>query len=132
MTSLVIVDDDDDLRLLLRVTLTDRGYTIVGEAGDGTDGVAVAARLQPDAILLDLSMPGLGGLAVLPLLAEVAPATPVVVLTSDADPRTAQEVHALGASGLVTKPTTVDRLARAIDDATTAAEVADGEDGLMA
>ncbi|MEY2424344.1 MAG: hypothetical protein QOI95_4411 [Acidimicrobiaceae bacterium] len=120
MASILIVDDDDDLRLLLRVTLSDRGYDIVGEAADGRQGVAYAAQLQPDAILLDLAMPGLDGLAALPLFAEVAPATPVIVLTADTADHTATRVRALGAFSLLTKPTTIARLTELLNDATTA------------
>ena len=72
MTSVLLVDDDAELRLLLRVTLSDRGFDIVGEAGDGSEGVEQAARLQPDVIVLDLSMPTMDGLTALPLLAQVA------------------------------------------------------------
>jgi CheY-like chemotaxis protein len=120
VTSILIVDDDDDLRLLLRVTLSDRGYDIVGEASDGRQGVAYAAQLQPDAIILDLTMSPLDGLEALPMFAEVAPATPVIVLTADADDQTATRVRALGAFSLLTKPTTIARLAEVLNDATTA------------
>jgi response regulator NasT len=120
VASILIVDDDDDLRLLLRVTLSDLGYDIVGEASDGRQGVAYAAQLQPDAIILDLAMPALDGLAALSMFAEVAPTTPVIVLTADTDENTPERVRALGAFRLLTKPTTMARLVELLDDATRA------------
>jgi CheY-like chemotaxis protein len=120
VASILIVDDDAELRLLLRVTLSDLGHEIVAEAADGRQGVAYAAQLQPDAIILDLAMPALDGLAALPMFAEVAPTTPVIVLTADTDDQTAARVRALGAFSLLTKPTTMARLAELLDDATSA------------
>jgi DNA-binding NarL/FixJ family response regulator len=121
--SVLLVDDDDDLRALLRVTLAEQGFEIVGEARDGREGVEQAARLQPDVILLDLSMPVVDGVTVLPLLAEVAASSPVVVLSAHENLR--PEVTALGASGFVTKPTTTAHLAEVL----AGAGGTDGESG---
>src|SRR5688500_1325662 len=102
--SVLLVDDDDDLRALLRVTLAEQGFEIVGEARDGQEGIEQAARLQPDVILLDLSMPSMDGVTVLPLLADVAASSPVVVLSAHEDLE--ERVTELGAHGFVRKPTT--------------------------
>jgi len=107
--SILLVDDDDDLRALLRVTLAEQGFEIVGEARDGQEGIEQAARLQPDVILLDLSMPMMDGVTVLPRLAEVASSSPVVVLSAHEDLQ--ERVTALGARGFVRKPTTTAHLA---------------------
>ena len=116
MTSVLLVDDDDDLRVLLRVTLTEQGFDIIGEARDGLEGVEQAARLQPDVILLDLSMPTMDGVTVLPKLAEVAAASPVVVLSAHADEHLRARVAALGARRFVLKPTTTAHLADVLTD----------------
>jgi DNA-binding NarL/FixJ family response regulator len=117
VTSVLLVDDDDDLRVLLRVTLTEQGFDIVGEARDGLEGVEQAARLQPDVIVLDLTMPTMDGVTVLPLLAEVAAASPVVVLSAQADEHLRARVAELGARGFVLKPTTTAHLADVLMDA---------------
>ena len=114
MTSVLLVDDDDNLRLLLRVTLSDRGFDIVGEARDGHEGVGQAARLQPDVILLDLTMPSMDGFAALPLLAEVASGSPVVVMSGRADDDIKARAKALGARAFVRKPTTTTHLAEVL------------------
>src|SRR5688500_5509303 len=107
--SVLLVDDDDDLRALLRVTLAEQGFEIVVEARDGQEGIEQAARLQADVILLDLSMPTMDGVTVLPRLAEVASSSPVVVLSAHEDLQ--ERVTELGARGFVRKPTTTAHLA---------------------
>ena len=117
MTSLLLVDDDDDLRFLLRLTLSDRGFDIVGEARDGLEGVEEAARLQPDVIVMDLSMPTMDGFAALPLLADVASASAVVVISAKVDDDIRDRVTALGARAFVRKPTTTTYLAEVLTHA---------------
>jgi len=79
-TRLLLVDDQPGTRHLLRLTLEETGqYDVAGEAADGADAVVAAYKLRPDAILLDLSMPGMNGLEALPLLLEACPRARVVV-----------------------------------------------------
>ncbi|MGH9041732.1 MAG: EAL domain-containing protein [Acidimicrobiia bacterium] len=78
----LLVDDDLSLRRLTRLVLDDdRNFEVVGEAGDGREAVALARRLHPDLVLLDLAMPGIGGLEALPMIRAVAPDARVVVLS---------------------------------------------------
>jgi diguanylate cyclase (GGDEF)-like protein len=82
----VIVDDSQAVRALLRQVLTaDDSIEVVAEAADGRGAVAVCQAERPDVVLLDLEMPGLDGLAAMPLLAERSPGTKVVVLSASAD-----------------------------------------------
>jgi CheY-like chemotaxis protein len=118
VTSVLIVDDDDDLRLLLRVTLSDLGYDIVADATDGAQGIEYAERFRPDVIILDLAMPGLDGLSALPSFAELVPETPVVVLTADTDAHIVDRVRSLGAFRLLRKPTRIAFLAEVLNEAT--------------
>ncbi|HET9692320.1 MAG TPA: EAL domain-containing protein [Acidimicrobiales bacterium] len=86
-TRVLIVDDSAPLRAVLRIALeVDGRFEVAGEAGDGEAAVVAARALQPDVVLLDLVMPGTGGLAALPALRRACPGAQVVVLTSiDAD-----------------------------------------------
>lgn len=84
----LICDDDEDVRLLLRLLIEEseatddrRGLELLGEARDGNEAVSEAKRLQPDVILLDLSMPHLTGLEALPDIKEVAPAARIIVFS---------------------------------------------------
>jgi DNA-binding NarL/FixJ family response regulator len=62
--------------------LGQHGFTVIGEASDGGEAIELSRSLQPDIILLDLSMPGLDGISALPLLREAAPRSEIVVLTA--------------------------------------------------
>lgn len=100
----VIADDSDDVRMLLRAQLEmDGRFTVVGEANDGSVAVEIAQEQQPDLIVLDLAMPRVDGLTALPLLREAAPKARIVVL-SGFDPLTVgPKVLAKGASRCVEK-----------------------------
>jgi DNA-binding NarL/FixJ family response regulator len=69
-----LVDDVPDLRSLVRLALTmDGRFEVVGEAGDGQEGAALADELQPDAVLLDLAMPRMDGLTAIPEIRRACP-----------------------------------------------------------
>ena len=72
----LLVDDLSDIRLVMRLLLEADGRAeIVGEAADGAEAVRLAAELQPDAVVLDLRMPGMDGVAALPLIRDASPGT---------------------------------------------------------
>ena len=107
----LVIDDEVQIRRLLRVTLEANGYRVL-EAATGGDGIVEAAQRKPDAVVLDLGLPDLDGLAVLKRLREWS-RVPVLILTvRDADD---EKVTALdsGADDYVTKPfSTAELLAR--------------------
>jgi two-component system KDP operon response regulator KdpE len=107
----LVIDDEVQIRRLLRVTLEANGYRVL-EAATGGDGIAETAQRKPDAVVLDLGLPDLDGLAVLGRLREWS-RVPVLILTvRDADD---EKVAALdsGADDYVTKPfSTAELLAR--------------------
>lgn len=76
---------------------------VVGEATDGDDAIAKAARLRPDVILLDLSMPGRTGLSAIQELRERCPDTRILCVTMHDDPAYARRAHAYGATGYLLK-----------------------------
>jgi len=81
-TRILIVDDHPLTREALSSLLRAHGFDVAGEAADGATAVVEAARLRPDLVLLDLSMPGMDGLTALPQLRAAAPECEVVVLTA--------------------------------------------------
>lgn len=103
-TRIVVVDDHPVVREGLRSFLGSRdGLAVVGEAGDVAGAIAVAAEQRPDVVLLDLVMPGGGGVAALPQLLALSPSPKVIVLTSfGADDQALAAVRA-GASGWLAK-----------------------------
>ena len=101
---ILIADDHGILRSGLRNLLNPNSdLEVVGEASDGQQAVRMAEELQPDLILLDVSMPGMGGIEALPLLADKAPAAKILMLTVHEDESLLRKAMRLGASGYVIK-----------------------------
>ena len=102
----LIVDDEEDIRKVASIALSRLGGMEVTEAASGPDGIAAAAAVTPDAILLDVMMPGMDGPAVLERL-KADPGTagiPVVFLTAKAMASEVLRLRGLGAAGVLTKP----------------------------
>jgi DNA-binding NarL/FixJ family response regulator len=100
---ILIVDDHPLTREALAALLSQQGFQVVGEAATGEEAIAAAERLDPDLVLLDLTMPGVDGLTALPRIREQAPTSEVVVLTaSDAEESLLTAIRS-GASGYLLK-----------------------------
>jgi DNA-binding NarL/FixJ family response regulator len=107
----LIVDDHPLTRDALAALLAQQGFDVVGEAEDGDAAIAAADRMQPDIVLLDLTMPGMDGLTALPGIRECAPSSEVVVLTaSDTEENLLAAIRA-GASGYLLKTEPPERIA---------------------
>ncbi|MQY36463.1 Transcriptional regulatory protein LiaR [Streptomyces sp. RB17] len=122
----LVVDDQEIVRTALRLVIDRReGLSVVGEAGDGADGVALAVALRPDVVLMDVRMPGMTGVEATRRIVREwpgpAPVPRVLVLTTfDVD----EYVHAAlraGAAGFLLKNSRPEQLAEALHAA------ADGE-----
>ena len=116
----VIIDDTEDLRFLLRTALTRAGMEVVAEAGDGRTGIEAVLATQPDVVLLDLAMPVLDGRAALPGLRRAAPAARVVVLSGFGADLLSEEMLALGADGYIEKGLSLSRIVQYVEDAAAA------------
>ena len=112
---ILIVDDHPVVRDGLRGMLAGTSdLEVVGEASDGGEALAVVERLQPDVVLMDLRMPGLGGAPAIRALAERGASAKVLVLTTfDSDSDVVPALEA-GATGYLLKDTPRDELVRAI------------------
>jgi two-component system response regulator NreC len=101
---ILLADDHAVLRAGLRLLLSSQeGLEIVGEASTGVETLSLARDLQPDLILLDLSMPGMGGLEALPALRRLAPKSRILILTMHDDPQYLRRALSSGAVGYVLK-----------------------------
>jgi two-component system, NarL family, response regulator NreC len=87
---------------------------VVGESADADEAIAQARMNQPDVLLLDLTLPGRSGIEAMPELAEVAPATRVLVLTMHDDPAYVRQAFAAGAAGYILKEAAEAELVTAI------------------
>jgi diguanylate cyclase (GGDEF)-like protein len=102
----VIADDTADVRALLRYTLDlDGRFEVVAEAADGIQALRAAEQEQPDALILDLAMPVMDGMAAAPRIKAVAPDCHVIVLSSFGARQMAEQALAQGASAYVEKAT---------------------------
>ncbi|MCJ7442563.1 MAG: response regulator transcription factor [Thermoanaerobaculaceae bacterium] len=111
----LIADDHGVLRAGLRALLkTEEGLQVVDEAADGETALRLASRLRPDIVLLDLSMPGPGGIEVTRKLKEMLPATRVLILTVHEDETLLREALNAGASGYIIKRAVESELISAI------------------
>jgi DNA-binding NarL/FixJ family response regulator len=100
---ILLVDDHPLTRSALAALLGQHGFEVAGEASDGQEAIDAAARVRPDLILLDLSMPGLDGLTALPRLREAAPDCEVVVLTASGTEENLLAAIRAGAAGYLLK-----------------------------
>ena len=104
-TKVILVDDEPDIIFLARTLFEHDGrFEVVGEAKDGEEAVRLAQELQPNAVLLDILMPGMDGWQALPLIRRVAPETVVVVVSALGRRQdVAERATALGAAAYVEK-----------------------------
>jgi DNA-binding NarL/FixJ family response regulator len=103
----VVVDDDRDVQDLLEFMLeVDGRFRVVGRASDATEAVNVVERQRPDAVVLDLQLPGMDGITALPLIRRRAPEARIVVFSAFPDPFTLVDVLQLGADGYLNKNAT--------------------------
>ncbi|MDW7673133.1 MAG: response regulator transcription factor [Bacillota bacterium] len=104
MIKVMLVDDHSVLRSGLRMLLnSEADLEVIGEAGSGEEALRQLEILTPDVILLDLSMPGMGGLATLKQIKEIKPEIKVLILTMHDDVKYLPSVLEAGASGYVVK-----------------------------
>jgi DNA-binding NarL/FixJ family response regulator len=114
-TRVFLIDDHTVLRQAVRVMLeAENDIEIVGEAGDGVEGVAGIGRTKPDVAIVDLKMPGMGGLSAIPEITRASPKTAIVVFTMYNNPVYVYEAMHAGASGYVLKSASKEDLLRAI------------------
>ncbi len=105
----VIVDDQEAFRIGMRALLsTIAGVEVVGEAGDGRQAVAVAARERPDIVLMDVRMPVVDGIAATRAIRARHPATRILVLTTFDDDELVRKAIAAGAIGYLLKASPAD------------------------
>src|SRR5262249_42098477 len=107
---ILLVDDHPLTRSALSGLLMQHGFDVVGEAEDGGTAVERAAALDPDLILLDLSMPGIDGVTALPRLREAAPHCEVVVLTASGTEENLLGAIRAGAAGYLLKSEPPERI----------------------
>ena len=106
---ILVIDDEPAIRRFLRTSLSAQGYSVL-EAENGEMGLAMLGRNALDVVVLDLGLPGIGGLDVLRQMRESGSSVPVVVLSSRTDETGKVTALDMGADDYVTKPFGMDEL----------------------
>jgi DNA-binding NarL/FixJ family response regulator len=118
MITVLLVDDQPKVRQGLRMRLAlEPDMEIVGEAKDGAEAVALAPRLHPDVVVMDIEMPGMNGIRATGELQTLSPQSAVVVLSIHDDPANRERARAAGAVAFVGKHAGEEALLTAIRQA---------------
>lgn len=106
ISKVMLVDDDEDLRMIGRIALADVGGLVAVVAGGGEEALRLAAVERPDVILLDVMMPGMDGAATYARLQEdeTTASIPVIFMTARTHQEDVDEYLRLGAVGVIGKP----------------------------
>ncbi|MDQ3627458.1 MAG: response regulator transcription factor [Actinomycetota bacterium] len=112
----VLVVDDQELfrRGLVMVLSGENGIRVVGEAADGGTAIELVSRLAPDVVLLDVRMPGRGGIDACAAIKALSPSTRIVMLTASDEEADLYDAVKNGASGYLLKDSSIDQVGQAI------------------
>ncbi|CAG0945730.1 putative transcriptional regulatory protein pdtaR [Anaerolineae bacterium] len=113
-TRVIIADDESVIRTDLREMLTNLGYLVVGEVGDGQSAVNVARELKPDVVIMDIKMPDLDGIEAAKIMTAEKIA-PVLLLTAYSHRDLVERAKEAGVVGYLVKPFREQEIAPAID-----------------
>jgi DNA-binding NarL/FixJ family response regulator len=100
---ILVVDDSPYFLPVLRASLENHGYVVCGEAADGASAIEQAKVLKPDAVILDLVMPGLNGMETAAVLKNLMPRVPLIMLTLHDDQIKAIPASAFGIRAVISK-----------------------------
>ena len=113
-TRVIIADDESIIRMDVREMLTNLGYLVVGEVGDGRSAVNLARELKPDIVVMDIKMPDMDGIEAAKILTEEKIA-PVLLLTAYSQRDLVERAKEAGVAGYIVKPFQESDLAPAIE-----------------
>ncbi|EXI65596.1 MAG: Chemotaxis protein CheY [Candidatus Accumulibacter adjunctus] len=126
--SVLIVDDNDLMRSLLRSMLRDSEYDVIGEARNGVAALELTERLRPKIVCMDVVMPEMNGLEALQAIKARHPETIVIMLAGRPSVDHVRSSIENGASGFVVKPFNAGKVLDTVDRAWRAARQADNHD----
>jgi len=110
----IVADDESIIRMDLREMLTNLGYLVIGEVGDGRSAVNLARELKPDVVVMDIKMPDMDGIDAAKILTEER-VSPVLLLTAYSQQELIERAKDAGVVGYIVKPFRESDLAPAIE-----------------
>jgi two-component system, chemotaxis family, chemotaxis protein CheY len=116
MAKIMIADDSDAIRLVLKDILSIGDHTVLGEATDGAEAVTVFSQLNPDLLLLDLAMPKKDGLTVVKEIIAQHPTAKIILITASDDQKIIQACLDSGARSYISKPFDFNNVLKSISD----------------
>jgi len=117
MISVMLVDDHDLVRTGVKRLLEDQGgFTIIAEATNGEEALRLAREMDPDVVLMDINMPGIGGMEATPKLLRHNPALKIIIVSMHTDELFPQRVLKAGAMGYLTKGSRIEEIVHAIHE----------------
>jgi len=115
MIKVIIVDDHDLIRAGIRHMLTDApGIKVVGETNNGEDVLKLVRESSPDLVLMDIRMPGIGGLEATRKILRFSPDTKILIITACKDDMHPSRLLQIGASGYLTKDASMEEMVKAV------------------
>ena len=118
MTKILVADDHDLVRMgIVRMLQDVPGFEVVGEAQNGEEAVKLSRELSPDVILMDVRMPGMGGIEATKKIISVSTSTKVIAVSALSDDMFPERLIKAGAAGYVTKGAGFDEITKAINTA---------------
>ena len=116
MAKILIADDSDAIRLVLKDILSIGDHDIAAEAVDGEESVTLYKEVRPDLILLDLAMPKKDGLSVVKEIISIDPDAKIILITASDDQKIIQECLSHGALSYISKPFSFKAVLKGIDE----------------
>lgn len=110
----LVVDDAIFMRTVLKKMLTEAGFNVIGEAGNGLQAIEMAEQLKPDIITLDITMPEMDGIEAIEKILEVSPDTRIIMCSAMGQHSKVVEAIKRGARDFVVKPFEKTRVLQAI------------------
>ena len=107
---ILVIDDGDSVRDVIRIFLEHAGFEVCGEAADGVQAIEQAKQLKPDLIVLDLAMPRMNGAEAASILNHTMPHTPIVLLTLYQNVLGSALASAVGVKAIIDKTQGMDKL----------------------
>ena len=114
MPRLLIIDDNANIRHLMRSYIEQAGFVVCGEAEDGLTGIELAKRTDPDLILLDFTMPHLSGAETAAVLKQALPNTPIILFTLHGEEINKRFAATMGADMVVNKADGIPKIAESV------------------
>ena len=110
----LVVDDAIFMRTVLKKMLSEAGFTVIGEAGNGLQAIEMAEQLKPDIVTLDITMPEMDGIEAIEKILEVSPDTKIIMCSAMGQHSKVVEAIKKGARDFVVKPFEKTRVLQAI------------------